>query len=403
MFNCVMPVVRSVDDTVAVIWRGDIVGPGDLNLGYRLSTDGGISWNEISDVFPTDNYNLQKHTFVISDFRLFLIFSRIDQSELSVEFTKSATWGETWTEPAEICRIAETGRIDMAARGDTVHFVWAGRINWEDEWDIYYIRSTDAGESWSENTLLSTFDDRNSDFPSISINTEGNIIVVWKDYKYSEYMFTGDILGKYSYDGGESWSSEEQLTYNHFANPVRALWSSDSIHIAWEDWRHDQRDIFYKLSTDNGLTWGEDQRVEDDPETGRYPDIGLTDGHAHLVWSDWRDDPDDPGYGVYYSRWDDVVGIEEDKGIMPSDMALAAYPNPFNGNTTITYNILEGGEIEIFNIRGQKVRTLITAAKEGKTKWDARDALGNKVSSGIYFARACGANYNKAIKLIYLK
>jgi hypothetical protein len=35
--------------------------------------------------------------------------------------------------------------------------------------------------------------------------------------------------------------------------------------------------------------------------------------------------------------------------------------------------------------------------------WDARDALGNKVSSGVYFARARGANYNKAIKLLYLK
>ncbi len=35
--------------------------------------------------------------------------------------------------------------------------------------------------------------------------------------------------------------------------------------------------------------------------------------------------------------------------------------------------------------------------------WDARDALGNKVSSGIYFARARAGGYDTAIKLLYLK
>jgi flagellar hook assembly protein FlgD len=83
---------------------------------------------------------------------------------------------------------------------------------------------------------------------------------------------------------------------------------------------------------------------------------------------------------------------------------LNAYPNPFNSKAIITYKDLKGGEIEIYNINGQKVRAFKTAEiKEGQIEWDARDALGNKVSSGIYFARARGGRDNITIKLVYLR
>jgi flagellar hook assembly protein FlgD len=72
--------------------------------------------------------------------------------------------------------------------------------------------------------------------------------------------------------------------------------------------------------------------------------------------------------------------------------------------TLLTYSNLEGGEIEIFNISGQLVRTFhIDTRKEGKIIWDATDAMGNKVSSGIYFARAKAINNAETIKLLYLK
>ncbi len=88
-----------------------------------------------------------------------------------------------------------------------------------------------------------------------------------------------------------------------------------------------------------------------------------------------------------------------------SSIYISAYPNPFNGSTTITitYNDLEGGEIEIYNISGQLIKRINTTAMEGKIMWDARDALGDKVSSGIYFARARAGEYVTSIKLLYLK
>ncbi len=41
--------------------------------------------------------------------------------------------------------------------------------------------------------------------------------------------------------------------------------------------------------------------------------------------------------------------------------------------------------------------------KEGKVIWDATDATGNKVSSGIYFVRVRGATKSGTIKLVYLR
>jgi flagellar hook assembly protein FlgD len=83
---------------------------------------------------------------------------------------------------------------------------------------------------------------------------------------------------------------------------------------------------------------------------------------------------------------------------------IKAFPNPFNSVTVLSYSNLKGGEIEIFNISGQLVRTFhIDTRKEGKIIWDATDAMGNKVSSGIYFARARTINNTQTIKLVYLK
>ncbi len=371
-----------------------------MNYGARVSMDAGLTWNEIDYILPNDRGMLQKHTFTISNSRLFFVYSYWSE-EIVVNFTKSTDWGETWTEPMEIFRTAQTGRFDMAARGDSIHFVWIGRFDYEHEWEVYHIRSTDSGESWSENLMLSTPDDRGSLFPSISANSRGDIVVCWMDYKNSPYFITGDIFLRYSFDGGENWIEEEQLTDHHLVFPVRVFWGGDSVHVAWEDWRHNQDDIFYRLSTDNGFTWAEEERVEDDPGESGYPDIAVSGDKVHLVWNDFRQDP---GYGIYYSCREEVV-IVDDEGIRSprSYIALSTYPNPFNSSTTIIYNDLKGGDIEIYNIIGQKIRTLTSTIEEGKIIWDARDALGNKVSSGIYFARAKTFRNSETIKLLYLK
>jgi hypothetical protein len=208
---------------------------------------------------------------------------------------------------------------------------------------------------------------------------------------------------RYSFDGGDSWSDEEQIIFTHSAASPRVIWQGDSIHITWEDSRYGGPDPFYMASYDNGLTWGTEQRIDDDPMGSYTPDLAITGDEIHVVWDENRSY--DPGRGIYYSRWEEASAIEDDKeNQLPEVYSLRAYPNPFNSTTIITYKDLEGGEIEIYNINGQKIRTFkTTQSKEGQIEWDARDALGNKITSGIYFARAKTSRKSNTLKLLYLK
>jgi len=65
------------------------------------------------------------------------------------------------------------------------------------------------------------------------------------------------------------------------------------------------------------------------------------------------------------------------------------YPNPFNPSTTIKYNLSETSNIriEIYNIKGQFVKTWVNQTKEAgyhSIEWYGRDSSGNPVSSGLY-------------------
>jgi len=72
----------------------------------------------------------------------------------------------------------------------------------------------------------------------------------------------------------------------------------------------------------------------------------------------------------------------------PED-AISNYPNPFNPETNIVFSLPKDGEVqlEIFNIKGQKIKTLLhdqIEAGEHSITWNGEDAAGKKVSSGIY-------------------
>jgi hypothetical protein len=96
----------------------------------------------------------------------------------------------------------------------------------------------------------------------------------------------------------------------------------------------------------------------------------------------------------------DMTGIWQGDGVEPPRMTAieSNYPNPFNSATTLIYAVANLGplpaqiNIDIYDVQGRKVRTLVDERKEvGRHRiiWDGRDDSGNELSSGIYFARIC--------------
>jgi hypothetical protein len=72
----------------------------------------------------------------------------------------------------------------------------------------------------------------------------------------------------------------------------------------------------------------------------------------------------------------------------PEDFQLSQnYPNPFNPSTTISYSLSKNGEVklEVFNLRGQKIATLVDGVKAAgnyEVTWSAEN-----FASGVYFCR----------------
>ena len=68
------------------------------------------------------------------------------------------------------------------------------------------------------------------------------------------------------------------------------------------------------------------------------------------------------------------------------------FPNPFNPETNIKYQLPEAADVklEVYNIQGQLIRTLVNgnhSAGEHHAIWNGTDASGSAVVSGVYFYR----------------
>jgi hypothetical protein len=94
---------------------------------------------------------------------------------------------------------------------------------------------------------------------------------------------------------------------------------------------------------------------------------------------------------------------------IPTVYALSQnFPNPFNPTTTIEYSIPKAGNttLAIYNIAGQKVRTLVNesqAASFYKVVWDGRNDNGESVATGMYFYKLVSGNYSKIVKMTLMK
>ena len=84
------------------------------------------------------------------------------------------------------------------------------------------------------------------------------------------------------------------------------------------------------------------------------------------------------------------------------------FPNPFNPETTINYTLEIAGNVslEIFNIRGQKIRQLVNDYREighHQVIWNGTDDYGNAVGSGMYFYRMTTEDYSAVKRMMMLK
>jgi hypothetical protein len=108
-----------------------------------------------------------------------------------------------------------------------------------------------------------------------------------------------------------------------------------------------------------------------------------------------------------------ILGVSGGE-VLPKEFALLQnYPNPFNPATSIRFALPVNSRVvaELFNLLGQRVRTLISAelaAGNHTVEWDGTGENARQLGSGVYFLRLeahgeNGAAFTGLQKLMMIK
>ncbi len=97
-------------------------------------------------------------------------------------------------------------------------------------------------------------------------------------------------------------------------------------------------------------------------------------------------------YALTGDQVNSLMGISTHvPGLKTEEFKLGQYPNPFSGETTISYTLPKAGKVslEIFNINGQMISTLVKnqyqQADRYTQRWNCKDGNGNSQPAGLYF------------------
>ncbi len=118
---------------------------------------------------------------------------------------------------------------------------------------------------------------------------------------------------------------------------------------------------------------------------------------------------------VDYLMFDEVftgslipTSVEGEVNQINSTVLDSNYPNPFNPETTLSFNLKERSatELKIYNQRGQLVTTLVNDvlnAGQHSYVWKGVDSEGRRVASGVYFYKLHAGPYTRTRKMILMK
>lgn len=155
--------------------------------------------------------------------------------------------------------------------------------------------------------------------------------------------------------------------------------------------------LFEQIEDTLGVTWGISYGSERGGELAQAGDSVYIELGKPFTSED-----------LYEFQIPDFVDFVEDNSGNFDFELYQNYPNPFNGTTSIYFDVPESMhlQIEIYNILGQKIATLVdgvVSRGRHKVAWLGQNKLGHQVSSGVYFYKMHSADLIKTKKLLLVR
>ena len=143
--------------------------------------------------------------------------------------------------------------------------------------------STNGGITFSDSTNLSN-SEGNSAVPVVA-TSGNNVYVAWADGSPSSSNF--ETLLRRSIDNGATFDSIVNLSNSDGnSGEISIATSGDNVYVAWGEFTGDSIEIQYRLSADNGATFGAAVNLSNNDGESYYPRIALLNDNVYVVWND---------------------------------------------------------------------------------------------------------------------
>ncbi len=252
-----------------------------------------------------------------------------------------------------------------------------------------------TGKTTAEMQLISTYTDAGWDFVGESANGTGDIwdidsgypIIVAtpeEDETLPVQLSSFDAIATSSNTAQLNWSTASEsnlLGYNIYRNENMDSQTAQRI--------NSNLITAYNFSTGSDYTY-----IDDEIDVER----------TYYYWLESLELSNENSlYGPVSVR---IETVENDNVLPAETILFSAYPNPFNPQTTIKFNVKENDQasLTIFNSKGQVVKSLGNYLPGQHTLvWNGQNNQGKNVSSGVYFYQLKSSGYSKINKMMLMK
>ncbi|MFB3909622.1 MAG: FlgD immunoglobulin-like domain containing protein [Candidatus Eisenbacteria bacterium] len=368
--------------SVHVVWYDGRIGPP--RIFYKHSLDGGTTWGP--DVCLTPDTGVGYHPSIAVWGDIIHVAWTDMSAGPQIYYARSLDNGITWDPAKNITPAsppAGKNLASIAVADAAVHVTWMDSRSGP---QIYYTRSLDSGVTWETDRSITPVP---SQFGSVAA-TGATVHVVYADFRWGDSIPL--IYYTRSLDGGSNWETAVPIAES-FSSWYPSVAVSDSrVHAVWPDNRNgDLSDIYYRGSTDGGVTWEPEVRLTENLSESREPSVAVSATHVHVVWHDDRDG----NWEIYYKRGAlGSAGAEEDANALGAEpWLLSAQPNPSAGPVVIRYHMppATSAVLKIFDPSGALVRQIAQGSQPSggarEILWDGCDETGRPLPSGVYWTR----------------
>jgi len=314
------PQIAAYKEKVHVAWIDNSLG--NKEILFSRSIDNGTTFSEPINVSNTTNTN--SHNLEISAFEndLYIVWLDEDEEENGIILFKASNdGGETFSNPITIAHnVNNNGDFTLpkvATHGDSVYIAWNVADNTQGEemiTDLLYVKSSDQGNTFSPPIKLNNNEEKVGEAQLAAYNN--TVYVVWGSSPYDEV--NSNLFFVRSTDNGNTFSNPMEVTNDNFENPSnveitvvgndsdgersseQSLWSSSSpsssqqgqkepyVYIASQVPLSDENEeIFVASSSDNGDTFSEVTfNLSNNSEFSECPSIATSENNIYVIWQD---------------------------------------------------------------------------------------------------------------------